>query len=64
MTKLFEKVLSENKKYVALVEADSTEQVAQLDVCRALMDEVVALGLFSEYRDYCDTLIAKNGRCF
>lgn len=60
MNELFEKVLKANREYVALVNADSADQVAALEVCKALMDEVIDRGLCTEYREYCESL-ERNG---
>ena len=54
MTELFEKVLKANREYVALVNADSADQIAALEVCRGLMGEIIDRGLCTEYREYCE----------
>lgn len=53
MKEFFEKVLSENAKYVEMVERKDTEQVKQLEKCKALFEAVKVCGWLNEYSEYC-----------
>jgi hypothetical protein len=54
MNELFERVMDANRRYVSLVNEGSADQLAALEVCRGLMDEVRERGLCTEYRDYVE----------
>lgn len=65
MKELFENVLKANREYVALVNADSPDQIPALVVCRKFMEKVISRDLCTEYREYCESLDPKGGasRC-
>lgn len=61
MEQIFEEVLKENRKYVALVEenADAEAQTKQLNICGTIMrTQIIEKGMAKEYAEYCERKIA------
>lgn len=64
---IFETVLATNKEYIDAINsnADAKVQVNLLKQCEIVLKTmIIDAGLAQEYKDYCDTQIAINGKLF